>query len=458
MTLAALCACQAKETGSVSGPDSGPATREQGVQFSALELDRILSMSPLPPPPDDPTNSVHANAHAARLGQQLFFDTRLSKSRSTACSSCHDPELAWADGKALSEGVITLNRHAPSLLNVAHNRWLFWDGRADSLWAQALTPLEHPLEHASSRLQIAHTIHDDPDLRGAYEEIFGPMPDLGDRERFPAIGRPVSETEMAWIEDLARSKQDAGLAPEHRHRAGAHFIHPHQRAWDAMQEADQERVTRIFVNLGKSIAAFERQLVASASEFDSFVEGLRTGDPDKLAALDISAQRGLQLFVGRARCHICHQGPTLSDREFHDIGIPPSGAVRMTDLGRREGLKQVKEDPFNGMGQWSDDPEGLGRERIAFLPNHAHGSGAEFKTPSLRNVAVTAPYMHQGQMPTLSSVLEHYSNVSDTPERVLTPLHLSEQEHDDLIHFLESLTDTSVDSRLTVPPSPSRHQ
>ncbi|MFT5051590.1 MAG: cytochrome c peroxidase [Chlamydiales bacterium] len=426
------------------------------VPFSAREIERILGMSPLPETAPDTTNAVYENEHAARLGQALFFDKRLSKSQDTACVTCHDPAHGWTDGKPLSEGVTRLDRNALSIWNVAHNRWFFWDGRTDSLWSQALTPLEHPLEHASSRLQIAHVIHRDPDLNAAYEAIFEPLPDLADEGRFPPTGRPVSERELAWIEDLARRKQADGLAPEHQHRAGAHFIHPHQRSWDEMQPADQESVTRIFANVGKSIAAFERRIVASASAFDVFVEGLRTRDASKLAALDASAQRGLKLFIGRAACHICHQGPSFSDREFHDIGIPPSSAVAPPDRGRIDGLLMLKEYPFNGAGRWSDDPDGAGRERIAFLPTHGHGSGAEFKTPSLRNVAVTGPYMHQGQMPTLSSVLDHYSNVPDTPENVLTPLNLSAAEHEDLLRFLESLTDTNIDERLTRPLPLSR--
>ena len=133
-------------------------------------------MSPLDAPPLDPTNRVSGDPRAARLGQFLFFDTRLSANGSVACVTCHDPDRGWADGETLARGVHALERHSMSLWNAAYHRWYFWDGRADSLWAQALEPLEHPNEHGTTRLACAHLVHDDDELRAAYEEVFGPLP------------------------------------------------------------------------------------------------------------------------------------------------------------------------------------------------------------------------------------------------------------------------------------------
>lgn len=461
--LATILACQASETGESPAPgakvlsEEARLTMAQELGLSAEELAATLALSPLPPVPDDPTNAVFADPQAAELGQRLFYEPKLSKDGDTSCSTCHDPAKSWNDGKDLAHGVDRLDRHTMSLWNVAYNRWFFWDGRADSLWAQALGPLEHPLEHASSRLQIAHAVFRDAELRRSYERVFGPLPELADEERFPPVGRPVSEREIAWIEELVARKRDPdSIAPEHQHRAGTHFVHPHQRAWDSMTEVDQDTVTRVFVNLGKAIAAFERRITSSSAPFDTFVEGLRSGDPNKVAALSPAARRGLALFVGRGNCTVCHQGPMFTDREFHDLGLPATEAVTERDFGRSDGLARVLENPFNGAGRWSDDPEITGRERVGFLPKHGHTLGAEFKTPTLRNVAVTAPYMHHGQFPTLRSVLEHYSTLSGaTPsvERVLVPLHLSEAETTDLIAFLESLTDTDLDPSLARPPS-----
>lgn len=449
IALAALVAC--------GGPDdhlaSGPAVPEP---FTAAEVRRILRLSPLPPPPADPTNRYADDEAAAHLGRFLFFDPRLSKSGDTSCSTCHSPERSWTDGRALAEGVLPLDRHTPSLWNVAHNRWFFWDGRTDSLWSQALVPLESPLEHAASRLQLAHLVHGDAELRTAYESVFGALPDLSDGERFPPAARPVPADDHAHelaAEHARRNAESGG----HTHGAGAHFYHPHQRAWDAMSPEDRSAVTRVFVNLGKAIAAFERRLESRRSPFDVFVEGLRDGDEEKLAALDESARRGLKLFVGEAECITCHDGPTLSDKEFHDLGLPGPGGGKPVDPGRLRGIEVLRASELNGAGPWSDDPDGPARLKIETLPRHQHAT-FEFKTPSLRNVAATAPYMHDGQLATLEDVVEFYSTLAGerddppTRETILEPLSLSDSQKADLVRFLESLTDVGIDPTLTRPP------
>src|SRR5262249_55764217 len=156
-----------------------------------------------------------------------------------------------------------------------------WDGRKDSLWSQALGPLEDGREHGTSRLAILHVIAGDPAYARAWKAVFGELPDLADAQRFPPEGRPVPE------------------APE---RAPA-------VAWASMTSEDQELVTRAFANVGKAIAAFERRLVSRSAPFDRFVAGLRANDPAGIAALDESAQRGARLFVGKAHCVLCHDGP-----------------------------------------------------------------------------------------------------------------------------------------------------
>lgn len=398
------------------------------VPFTSDEVERILELSPLPEPPPDPTNRVYESEAAARLGQALFFDPRLSRSGTVSCATCHDPALAFADAKPLAEGIGALSRHTMSLWNVAYNRWFFWDGRRDSLWAQALAPLEDPREHGFTRLGVAHLLAEDEGYHRAYEALFGPLPDLADEERFPPEGRPVPDE------------------PEH----------PHSLAWRSMKIADQEDVNQVFANVGKSIAAYERKLVSRRSPFDVYVEGLREGDAYKQRSLTDSAKRGLRLFLGKARCHLCHSGPNFSDLEFHNDRVAPGAGEGVPDLGRWQGIEEVQNDPFNGIGRYSDDPTGEAEAKVSYLLRSGHNVG-EFKTPSLRNVALTAPYMHQGQFETLAEVIEHYSTLAGAlpvqkPDKLLVPVGLSDEEKEDLEDFLQSLTDIGIGSELTRAP------
>lgn len=407
-----------------------PPAGGQSVEFTPDERARILRMSPLPAPPPDPTNRVADDPRAAQLGQRLFFEQGLSANGKVSCATCHDPSKSFTDAKPLGEGIATLKRHTPQLWNVAHIRWLFWDGRADSLWAQALQPLEHPDEHGFSRLQLAHFLHDDPTLRTEYEKVFGPLPRLDDTARFPQAGRPVANDAQ----------------------------NPQNIAWAGMSDGDREAVNRTFSNAGKAIAAYERKLRSGWAPFDRFVEGLRENDPQKQSALSDSAQRGIRLFIGRGNCRLCHSGPNFTDGEFHDTRVAPLDGRPPTDAARYDGVRLLKENPFNAAGEFSDDRTGTAARLLEFTANSSENWG-RFKTPSLRNVALTAPYMHQGQLATLDDVLHHYSTLEGAlppghhrPETILVPLHLSGQETADLRAFLESLTDDALAPELTRPP------
>ncbi len=417
------------------GPEHAPAETADdslAVRLSPQELRRTLTHSPLPPVPDDPTNSVFRDPRAQALGRALFYDEGLSVDGSVSCATCHVPEESWTDGRVTGRGLSDVTRNTPSLWNVAYNRWLFWDGRSDSLWAQALGPLEDPREHGGSRLQYVHYLAGEPALRDAYEALFGPLPDVSDARRFPAQGRPVRDDRE----------------------------HPHQRAWDGMSAADQLVVDRVFADMGKALGAFVGTIVSDRAPFDVFVEGLRDGDAGKLSALSPSAQRGLQLFMGDGNCHLCHTGPNFTDMEFHDIRVPPADGMPI-DPGRSVGILQLLSDPFNGVGAFSDDPAGAGELRVGYLKTD-HLAPGEFKTPSLRNVTRTAPYMHQGQMVDLDAVLHYYSTLegaidSRHPEKILVPLDLSDRQKQDLAAFLAALTDDDVAPELTPPPvTPSR--
>jgi cytochrome c peroxidase len=248
------------------------------------------------------------------------------------------------------------------------------------------------------------------------------------------------------LHKVSRTPDDSVRAGDDGH-IEAPFIHPHQRAWDSMNAEDQEAVTQVFANAGKSIAAFERQIVSRRAPFDIFVEGLRENDESKLAALGPAERRGLSVFLSRAHCHVCHSGPAFTDREFHDIRVPLR-AEAAADPGRQQGIEIVRRSPFNGVGPHSDAPTSEVGRKVDYLPWHVHEQ-AEFKTPTLRNVAVTAPYMHQGQFATLDEVVRFYSSLegaaeSSTTETILLPLNLEDGEIADLVAFLASLTDAPL--------------
>lgn len=400
------------------------------VRFTEQEQRRVLQHSPLPPPPPDPTNAVADNPAAARLGQRLFFDPRLSSNGRISCATCHQPQRHFADGKPLAEGLSRVERHTPALWNVAYNRWYFWDGRADTLWSQALQPIERPDEMGGSRTDVARLIAADRELRAAYEQVFGPIGELDDPRRFPPGARP---------------HLDGARRPEHA-------------AWESMNPEDRERVERVFVSAGKAIAAYQRRLLSRRSAFDVFVEGLRSGDAEKLSALSASAQRGLRLFVGRGNCRLCHSGPNFTDGEFHSVRVPPLEGGLPRDPGRYRGIEKVLADPFNAAGRYSDRGEGPAAEKLRHLARKPDDWG-RFKTPSLRNVALTPPYMHQGQFATLDEVLDHYSTFSRAlpaghhqQETILVALNLTPEEKADLKAFLESLTDVDVDDELLRAP------
>lgn len=397
-------------------PAGGGAAADGAVPvvFTDAELTRVLRMSPLPPPPPDPSNAVADDPRAALLGERLFFDRRLSLDGRRSCASCHDPARDWTDGLPASIPGARFPRNAPSLWNTAYNRWYFWDGRADNAWAQAIAPIEADDELGSNRLRLLHLVRRDAALRAAWDEVFGPFPaGVGDPSRFPADARPLPDR------------------PEH----------PHQLAWAAMREEDREAATRVLVGVGKAIAAFERTLVVRETALDRFVAALRRDGRPPADELPPAAVRGLRLFVGRGGCTLCHSGPLLSDGEFHDVGIALTAGHRV-DPGRHRGAFEASRSPFSRLGRWADalDPGAT----IRFLATATHQLG-QFKTPSLRGVADTAPYMHDGRFATLLEVVRFYDTREGAaplghPTTLLQPLGLDDAEVADLVAFLESLS------------------
>lgn len=398
------------------------------VGFSTAEIRRILQHAPVPPASPDPTNAEFESSDAAALGKLLFFEPRLSANGRISCATCHDPAQAFSDGKRLATGLKTGERNTPTLLNVAQQQWYFWDGRADSLWAQALQPLEGPSEMGGSRVFIARLLHGDAVLHAAYVKAFGVIADMSDERRFPPDARPAPLRIVQG--EIAAGTADAADA-----------------AWRAMTAQDQQTVNRVFSQVGKAIAAYERSLVSDDAPFDRFAAAMRSGDQDAARkAMPVAAQRGLKLFIGKAGCRNCHFGPAFSDGEFHDTRIRPLDPNSAFDPGRYLGLDLLRADEFNASGLYSDQPGGAAADRLRRTPRTPELWGL-FRTPSLRNVSLTSPYMHQGQLETLRDVLEHYSTLSNARplghharENMLQPLSLAADEIDDLEAFLHALT------------------
>lgn len=389
-----------------------PVAVDAEVSFTQREIRLILKHSPLEPPPPDPTNRVADDPAAARLGQFLFFDERLSGDSTRSCATCHEPQRAFTDGRQLAEGAGPNTRHTQGLYNVAYNRWFFWDGRADTLWGQVVHPIVGPNEMAGSRLGVYRGLLGDLQIRRAYESIFGPPPEL-------------------QITD--------------------------ERVWAHLSKPQQAKVNRVLANLSKCIAAYERMLVSRSAPFDRFAEGIRENNEAKRQAISPSAQRGLKLFVGKGNCRLCHTGPNFSDGEFHNIGVPPLRHELTLDPGRLRGADLVLEDEFNSRGSFSDAPGGTQAQMLKFLVNGPQNLGA-FKTPSLRNAALTSPYMHEGQFDSLERVVKFYSTLEGAiitghhGERILEPLDLTDQEQSDLVAFLKTLTDVNIAPELLVKP------
>jgi cytochrome c peroxidase len=393
--------------------------------FDDAEMSKLLSFKLTAQAlPVDSSNRYGDSVPAAQLGKRLFFDPGMSgplgayndgvrggslgkagETGKISCASCHDPQQGGADRRssppATSLGAGFTSRNSPTIINAAFSPWQHWDGRKDSLWSQVLGPSESAAECNGSRLRTAHYIY--ANHRQQYEAVFGEMPDLSNTDAFPAEGKP-------------------GTA-----------------AWDGMTAENQEAANRVFANYGKAIAAYERRLTSLAFEpspFDRYLDG-------DLDALSPAAIRGAKLFVGRASCNECHSGPAFTNNGFHNIGAPQVGEhVPTVDAGRWDAASLLRDDIFNRSGTFSDDP------RAEHLPRAASdGDLGRFKTPTLRNVSRTAPYLHDGAYTTLWDMVDHYNfgggtgSFSGQKDPALVPLLLDDREMGELVAFLEALTD-----------------
>ena len=270
-----------------------------------------------------------------KLGKKLFFDPILSKNGTVSCASCHKPEHGFSDDKSVSIGINGQkgDRNTPTIFNTSHLKFLFWDGRAQSLEEQALGPIQNPKEMGETIKGVLDKLNKSP----MYAEVFAIV--------FKKT--PISASQLV-----------------------------------------------------QAISAFERTLISTDSDYDRFLSG-------NSMALSESANRGLGLFNGKAMCIACHNGPDFTDGGFHNIGLPIA-----------------------------DD---VGRAKISVTSKDTR----KFKTPTLCEVANTAPYFHNGQFETLEQVIAFYNaggGVDTYKDPLKKPLSLSEKEQKDLIAFLKALS------------------
>lgn len=394
---------------------------------TAEEQAAIAQLSPLPAVPADPTNAYANDAAAAKLGQMLFFDKSyagplvvgddgsnggLGATGSTgkvSCHSCHGVGSSDLDDQRSKPNNVSLGtnfgtRNALGMVNSSFYTWTNWGGRFDSQWSLPLAVAENPGIMNSTRLAVAHLLYDK--YRTEYNAAFPvPLdaaldPTTGDLTRFPLTGKPG------------------------------------QAAFDNLATTDKDIVNVIFANYGKALQAYMRTLVSRNAPFDRFVAGDHT-------ALSASAVRGMKLFLSK-KCVDCHSGPNFSDDQFHALLVPQTGAhVPATDLGRHQDVPALLASPFNTNGVYSDDRT---TGRLANLVQ-VDGMKGQFRTKSLRQVALSGPFMHSGQFATLGDVMTFYDqgggDVGTTgivKDPKIVPLALSAQDKLDLVEFMGSLT------------------
>ena len=384
-----------------------------------LRLLKSLSVKNLPLIPDDPSNTYANDEDAAELGHAIYFDVRISGNGSVSCASCHRPEKYFTDGLKLAVGTAVGPRHTPSLVGISYSPWFYWDGRKDSQWSQALAPIEAQHEHNSSRLEIAKLIESDEKYRSKYEKVFGALPPIPDS--------PKSASPLGDEENL--------------------------RGWNSLSKSQRASVTKIFANVGKALAAYQRKLIPGQSRFDFYVNELNEEGAKSSIHLTPDEVAGLDVFIGQGQCVNCHNGPLLTNHEFHNTGVLTISG-QLPAMGRYNGIRQAKEDPFNCLSALSDAAEEDCLELI-FAQDSNDLVGAQ-KTPTLRNISETAPYMHGGQIGSLLEVVEHYN---EAPTSLLShneakPLDLKTSQVAQLEAFLHTFTaPLATDPKWLRPPA-----
>jgi len=365
----------------------GLACTEPEEPFPSMEeLEKLQSLhTPSRKPPVDPTNKYGDDPLAAALGTKLFNDPGLSSCGTVSCKSCHEGVSGTVDTpKSVGCNGAVTGRNPPSVLGTGYSTWFMWDGRADRLWNQALLPLLSPIEMASS-----------PEiLRARLTTTYA-------QEYATVFKKPVSE------------------------------------------ESDEQ----LLANFGKAVAAYERTLNRNEAPFDQdvirFLAAVNEGKAEK-----DPAYLGLKTFMRKGQCILCHKGAMLSDDQFHNIGVADASESRR---GVAAAANAMLTWTFNSSGPYSDAPAGLESGRLQRLGSDLQLKGSElegsYKTPTLRNVELTGPYMHTGDVKTLEDVVELYNKGGDatgsyvgTLSQSIAPLDLTAEEKAALVKLLKSMT------------------
>lgn len=390
-----LSSCAEKTTSVVN-----PWTPQAWGLIQSLSLDALPAVS-------DASNRYLSNPQAIQLGSALFFDKRLSANGQVSCANCHQPEKFFSDGLTTAQAIATGTRNTPSLLGVAWNEWFFWDGRKDSLWSQALGPLEDPKEHDLARTAIVKLVLSDPQYQQQYQALFGSLPSPAEMAAWPTDARPSGRIDQI-------------------------------KAWKALSAQQRTRIDSSFANLGKSIAAYVATLKPAMSRFDQYVATVKAGHANsKLPLLTPLELDGLRLFIDpKQQCLNCHSGPLFTNQSFHNIGTGELG----TDTGRAAIIDQIRLDRFNCLGEFSDAPSDS-CTKLQYMQRNRHQLIGAYKTPSLRNVGNTAPYFHNGSKPSLTEVIDHYMSSKEIQagRADLKAIVLTEAEKTALIAFLNTL-------------------
>ena len=432
---------------------------------------------------------------------------RAQKGQPTAigCITCHDfgngsVDAATEPGNVSLGAGWTFSNSSPTI-NSALYKIQMWNGRQDSLWGQALSDNENPQTTNGNRLHTAWLINDlyhDP-----YQAVFTDYP-------LP-FGGPSSQWQSLLETDpgvAGQCKLVGGLCPtscrvtpstsgnsgcwprfplqgKPGKTAGCQSGNagePFGDAFDCMDSEDQKLITRALVNFGKAIASYEFTLVANTSPFDRWIADLKAGNEDDSTAISTAAKQGARLFVGKAGCSDCHNTALLSDSKFHNVAVAQSGpavptvadcpaggvcdCAPATDThpgpknclpwGAYDGIDKLQRNAFRRDGIWSDDATDVSRMPYVSMALNTTLVG-QYRTPSLRNVALTAPYMHNGSIGTLEEVVAHYNvggqqDTPGAPAAQMKPLYLDTSEQSQLVEFLKSLTSDPLPAELTAPP------
>lgn len=490
----------------------------------------LVSMSTYPGTPSDASNKYTNNADAIQLGKLLYHDTRFSgpsvqvdalgrtmpfgrvakgDNVGVACVSCHDAAHGGVDPTA-SPGNVSVGAgwsfsNAVSTCNASFYSLHLWNGRLDSLWAQAVADNENNLTTNGNRLHTAWVIADH--YHDRYNAVFteNPLPLEGTSAAWQArietqgalagqcqtgsAGCPADCRAVTSTTGTSGCWPRFPLAGKPGKVAGCQSgdaSEPFGDAFDCMADEDQKAVTRILVGFGKSIAAYENQLVTRDAPFDKWVSDVRADRGDESTAISDAAKRGARLFVGKAGCNECHNTWLMSDNKFHNVGVDQAGPAipRVDDCpagaacdcapasdthagpknclpwGAFDGIGKLQQNKFRRDSAWSDDSSAT--TAGSYVTLNLSDKGGEvligaYRTPSLRNISQSAPYFHNGSVAKLEDVIAHYNNggsglAPGNRAPALKPLYLSQDEQEQLVAFLRTLDNAPLPAELTASP------